>query len=79
VLAKDKEEWYLLDSAELGPINLSREKDYVRRWVSEMEYMNLFEFEYEELPAGEHLKLVIQWESVMNGSFKFKRGGFYKR
>jgi hypothetical protein len=34
-----------------------------------MEYMNIFEFEYEDLPAGEHLKLVLQWESVMSGKF----------
>jgi hypothetical protein len=31
--------------------------------------MNIFEFEYEDLPGGEHLKLVLQWEKVMTGNF----------
>jgi hypothetical protein len=50
---------------------MSKEREFVNLWVAELEYLNIFECDKEDVQGGEFNRLLKEWETVMDGRFRF--------
>src|SRR5574343_1840945 len=71
VLAQSAEsEWYILDGAKPGPINISKNRKALKAWMRNVLFLNIYQLKVDNYPHKEMEARVKEWYKVLDGTIK---------